>query len=117
MLPNDPSDPAATGAPGASPSPAPSPAPTGLLDQPVLQPVLPPPVERRRGWPFAISMVLVAVMAGGALFLSGYQLGRDASGAPGTAAAEREAWQPFWDVYRHITDRYPLETIDRTTLV
>ena len=125
MLPNDPSDPAAGGAPGASASADPTPAPTGLLDlgadqpvlQPVLPPVFPPPVERRRGWPFAISMVLVAVMAGGALFLSGYQLGRDASGAPGTAASDREAWQPFWDVYKNITERYPLDTPDRTALI
>lgn len=119
MLPNDPSDPAADGAPGASPSPEPPP-PTGLVDQPVLQPVLQPalpaPIERRRGWPFAVSMVLVAVMAGGALFLSGFQLGRDAAAA-GTPAGEADAWKPFWDVYNNVRTRYPLETVDRTTLV
>ena len=113
MLPNDPTDPAATSGPGASPFPA----PTGLVDQPVLTPVLPPPVERRRGWPFAISMVLVAVMAGGALFLSGYQLGRDAVSSAGTPGSELEAWKPFWTVYKNITERYPLDPVDRTTLI
>ena len=123
MLPNDPSGPAADGAPGASPSPDPlmtgasSPGPTGLVDQPVLVPVLAPPVERRRGFPFALSLVLVAVMAGGALFLSGYQMGRDAAGAPGTAASEVDAWKPFWNVYEAITQRYPLDPVDRTTLI
>ena len=129
MLPNDPNDPAAASGSGASPSPDPSGSfgttptqtsnlvPTGLIDQPVLQPVLTPPVERRRGWPFAVSMVLVAVMAGGALFLSGYQLGRDQSASAGTPASETEAWRPFWDVYQAITERYPLEPVDRTTLI
>ena len=124
MLPNDPHDPAAAGGSGASPygatppsAPASNLAPTGLIDQPILQPVLPPPVERRRGWPFAVSMVLVAIMAGGALFLSGYQLGRDQSTSAGTPAAETEAWRPFWDVYQAITERYPLEPVDRTTLI
>ena len=123
MLPNDTSRPAADGAPGASASPDPlnagasSPGPTGLVDQPVLVPVLPPSVERRRGFPFAISLVLVAVMAGGALFLSGYQMGRDAAAAPGTAASEVDAWKPFWNVYDAITQRYPLDPVDRTTLI
>ena len=117
MLPTDPNDPAAAGGAGASPSPASNLTPTGLIDQPVLQPVLPPPVERRRGWPFAVSMVLVAIMAGGALFLSGYQLGRDQSASAGTPASETEAWRPFWNVYQAITERYPLEPVDRTTLI
>ena len=108
MLPNDPD-------PSSSPSPVPY--TPGLIDQPVLVPVLPPPSERRRGWPFAASMVLVAVMAGGALFLSGYQLGADAGRVPGGAASEREAWQPFWDVYQSITQRYPIEPIEQTKLI
>ena len=120
MLPNDPTDPAATSGAGGSPfspTPAPNPNPTGLLDQPILTPVLPPPVERRRSWPFAVSMVLVAVMAGGALFLSGYQLGRDAATTAGTPVSELSAWKPFWDTYKAITERYPLEPVERTTLI
>ncbi len=121
MLPNDPTDPAATSGPGAStsldPYAGPAPAPTGLIDQPVLSPVLPTPVERRRGWPFAVSMVLVAVMAGGALFLSGYQLGRDTGTTAGTPTSELDAWKPFWTVYKNITERYPLDPVERTTLI
>ena len=125
MLPNDPSDPAVADAPGPSPSPGGAPQPTGLLDGPIaqpglpqpvpMQPVIPPPTERRRGWAFAVSMVLIAVMGGGALVLSGYQLGRDAGGP--AAAADREAWQPFWDVYAAISERYPLDRPDRAALV
>jgi carboxyl-terminal processing protease len=110
MLPNDPDYPAAGGAPGGLPTP------TGLVDQPVLTSVMPVGAERRRGWAFAVSMVLVAVMAGGALFLSGYQLGVDSGNGPG-AVSERDAWEPFWDVYRDITTRYPIEPIDRLTLI
>ncbi len=123
MLPNDPSDSAADGAPSVSSSPDPgsaAPPPTGLLDpaaQPILIPVVPPRAERRRGWGFAISIVLVAVMAGGALFLSGYQLGLDNSGAGAGGVADREAFQPFWDAYNAITQRYPLDRVDRTALV
>jgi carboxyl-terminal processing protease len=130
MLPNDPTGSAAEGAPGDPSSPdspsadgAPQPTgetlqPTGLLDQPVLTPVVVTPQgQRRRGWGFAVSMVLVAVMAGGALFLSGYQLGLDNGAANGTAVSDREAFQPFWDVYGAITKRYPLDPVDRTKLV
>lgn len=113
--PGDPSDPAASPTPATSPSAPPGPQPTGLSDQPIVVPV--PPPERRRGWAFAVSLVLVAVMAGGALFLSGYQLGVDSASGAGTAVSEREAWQPFWDVYDAITQRYPLEPVERTTLI
>jgi carboxyl-terminal processing protease len=143
MLPNEPDRSAAGGAPSEQPwaanptteptmepTPAPltadmaqpAPPPTGLADegapdQPILTPVLPQQPERRRGWPFAISMVLVAVMAGGALFMSGYMVGRDQGRSPGGAASEADAWQPFWDVYDSITQRYPLETVERKTLI
>jgi carboxyl-terminal processing protease len=62
-------------------------------------------------------MVLVAVMGGGALFMSGYTLGRDQETAAGGAVSERDAWQPFWDVYDAVRNRYPLEPVDRNTLV
>ena len=111
MLPNDPTTSAPEGAPSDRPSP------TGLVDQPIVTPVVPHRGERARGWPFAISMVLVALMAGGALFLSGYQLGAGAGRSSGAAVSDRDAWQPFWDVYDAITKRYPIEPIDRSTLI
>ena len=101
------------------PTTGPSPAPTGLLDVPV-GPVVPmgaPPRERRRGWAFAASMVLVAVMGGGALFMSGYSIGRDAGRVSGASVAEADAWKPFWNVYDAVTNRFPLGPVDRTTLI
>jgi carboxyl-terminal processing protease len=129
MLPHDPDDPGAAGVPGEQPLPSgptglatePSGVPTGdgdPADQPILTPVLPRHApDRRRGWPFAISLVLVAVMAGGALFMSGFMVGRDQGRAPSGAASEADAWKPFWDVYDNITGRYPLETVERQTLI
>jgi carboxyl-terminal processing protease len=99
--------------------PTPAPAPTGLIEQPVpavLQPVAAPP-ERRRGWAFTASLVLVTVMGGAALFMSGYTVGRDTGlTAPGEAS-EADAWKPFWSAYTFIRDRYPLEPIERDTLI
>ena len=72
----------------------------------------------RRGNPaFVVALVLVAVLAGGALFVSGYSVGRNQSLAPGTPAGEIDAWQPFWNVYSAIVNRYPLEDVDRRTLI
>jgi PDZ domain len=120
MLPRDPdssvperqpSDPAMPTIPGDGP------LPTGLVDQPILTPVLGTNRERRRGWPLAAALVLVTVMGGGALFLSGYAIGRDQGRTPSGDTSEAQAWQPFWDVYDAIRTRYPLGPVDRQTLV
>jgi carboxyl-terminal processing protease len=92
------------------------PLPTGLVDEPILGPVLAPP-EGRRGWVFAASIVLVGVMAGGALFLSGYSVGRDAGRTPAGEGGDVQAWKPFFDAYTFIHDEYPLAPIDRKTLI
>jgi carboxyl-terminal processing protease len=65
----------------------------------------------------AISMALVAVLGGSALFVSGYTMGRQAADEPGTAAADDAAFQPFWDTYHTIDDRYAGGEVDRATLV
>ncbi len=100
------------------------PEPTGLdlstgapVDAPTLTPVQPAPVEHRRGWPFAVSMVLVAVLGGGALFMSGYSVGRDQARAPGSSLSDAEAWKPFWNVYDAVTTRYPLGPVEQSTLI
>jgi carboxyl-terminal processing protease len=101
------------------------PEPTGLVDlptdtspdAPTLTPVQAAPIERRRGWPFAFSMVLVAVLGGGALFMSGYSVGRDQARAPGSSVTEADAWKPFWNVYDAVTTRYPLDPVERSTLI
>ena len=98
----------------------PAPAPTGLIELPEL-PVPPPvpfaPQERRRGWAFTASLVLVTVMGGAALFMSGYTVGRDSGLTPPGEASEADAWKPFWSAYTFIRDRYPLEPIERDTLI
>jgi len=120
MLPHDPDGSAAERQPSDSDVPTMAgdgPQPTGLVDQPLLTPVLRAPGERRRGWPLAVALVLVTVMGGGALFLSGYAIGRDQGRAPGSDVSDQQAWQPFWDVYDAIRTRYPLGPVDRQTLV
>src|SRR4051812_25943526 len=71
------------------------PPPTGLVDQLLVTPVIRGQGERRRGWPLAVALVLVTVMGGGALFLSGYTIGREQSFTPGSDVSDQQAWQPF----------------------
>jgi carboxyl-terminal processing protease len=130
MLPSDPELAPDSGAaspdvfvPGEAPdteAPTGQPAPTGVLDVPVgpVIPVAHPSGGRRRGWVFATAMALVVVMGGGALFMSGYSIGRDAGRVGGGGSvAEADAWKPFWNVYDAITNRFPLGPVDRKTLV
>jgi carboxyl-terminal processing protease len=75
-----------------------------------------PPPPRRI--PFlAISVALVAILAGSALFMSGYTMGRQAGAEPGTPASDDAAFRPFWDTYHTINDRYAGGDIDRGALV
>jgi carboxyl-terminal processing protease len=62
-------------------------------------------------------MTLVAVLAGSALFISGYTMGRQAGAEPGTAATDDAAFQPFWDTYHTIGDRYAGGEVNRDGLV
>ncbi|OGO54652.1 MAG: hypothetical protein A2Z32_12905 [Chloroflexi bacterium RBG_16_69_14] len=64
-----------------------------------------------------ISIALVAILAGSALFMSGYTMGRQAAAEPGTAVSDDDAFQPFWDTYHTINDRYAGGDIDRGALV
>jgi carboxyl-terminal processing protease len=74
------------------------------------------PAPRRLPY-LAISIALVAIMAGSALFLSGYSMGRQAASEPGTPTSEAQAFQPFWDTYHAIGDRYAGGDVDRTLVV
>jgi len=65
----------------------------------------------------AIALSLVLVLAGGALFWSGYALGQRTAVQPGTPAGDDEAFQPFWDAYRAVVDRYAGGRIDREDLI
>ncbi|MGZ9277337.1 MAG: S41 family peptidase [Candidatus Limnocylindrales bacterium] len=65
----------------------------------------------------AISIALVALMAGGALFMSGYTMGRQTAAEPGTPAGEDSAFRPFWDTYHTIVERYAGGEVDRGAVV
>jgi carboxyl-terminal processing protease len=75
----------------------------------------PPPRRRRRLVP--ISIALVAVLGGSVLFVSGYTLGRRAASDPGTPESQRAAFQPFWDTYHTIIDRYAGGDLDKEGLI
>jgi carboxyl-terminal processing protease len=115
MLPDDPRRPTDDG-PDASPPQELS--PTGLLvgDMPALTPVAAPP-PRRAGLLVGIAVALVAVLGGGALFMSGFVLGQREVTQPGGPATDEEAFQPFWDAYHAIRDRYALGPVDRKDII
>ena len=56
-------------------------------------------------------------MGGAALFMSGYSVGRDAGVTAPGESSDTDAWKPFWSAYTFIRDEYPLQDIDRTTLI
>jgi carboxyl-terminal processing protease len=101
------------------PSDPPPPTSLEVPVTPVLPPttsdVAPPPGRRVPILPIAIA--LVAVMAGGALFMSGYSMGRQGAVEPGTPVGEDEAFRPFWDTYHTIDDRYAGGEVDRDALI
>ncbi len=75
------------------------------------------PGPRRRVSMLTVSIAVVAILAGSALFVSGYSLGRQAAADPGTPASEGDAFAPFWETYHSISDRYAGGTVDRTTVI
>ncbi len=86
-------------------------------DPVTVTPDSPRPAAPRRTPFLAVSIALVAVLAGSALFLSGYSLGRQAASEPGTPPSQSEAFQPFWDTYHAINDRYAGGEVDPTKVV
>ena len=61
---------------------------------------------RRVTGPSRFSLILVAIVAGSALFLGGYSLGAHVATTPGTPAGEETRFGPFWDVYTAIQNEY-----------
>lgn len=89
-----------------------------LPDEPVAAPSEPVlPVPHRRISIMSVAIALVAVLTGSALFMSGYTLGIHASEAPGTAISDEQAFEPFWDTYHTVTDRYAGGDVDRQALI
>src|SRR5256885_6427986 len=72
---------------------------------------------RRRGPVLAVAVALVAVLAGGALFMAGFSLGRRDLSQPGTPASDEKAFVPFWNTYHTIIDRYAGGPVDKTKLI
>ncbi|MEP6638876.1 MAG: S41 family peptidase [Chloroflexota bacterium] len=88
------------------------------LETPAVVTGTPVPVRAPRRIPFLpVSVALVAILAGSALFLSGYTLGRQAAAEPGTPVSETGAFQPFWDTYHAIRDRYAGGEVNRDAVV
>ena len=83
--------------------------------QPLRRAVAPAP--RRRSSALLVAVAIVAVLAGSALFVSGWSLGRQSALTPGTPADEVDAFQPFWDTYRAVTERYAGGDVDRKALI
>ncbi len=63
------------------------------------------------------ALAIVAVLAGGALFFSGWTLGQQVLLTSGTPPDAAEAFQPFWDTYYAITNRYAGGAVDRQALI
>src|SRR6185436_4464540 len=121
MLPSDPANP-------GSASPDPTPPPTTAIPPiaPSAQPVralevpatpVRPAGSGLRAPILAIAMVVVAILAGGALFVSGYLVGQRAADQPGTPVANADGFQPFWDSYNTILKRFALGGEDQQSLV
>jgi carboxyl-terminal processing protease len=131
MLPSDPATPANPPTPSQSPllsTPAapdgPAPTPTTSLAGDKTAPALEVPATavKPRGSGarvpiLAMALVVVAILAGGALFVSGFLVGQRAAEQPGTPVANAEGFQPFWDSYNTIIQRFALGGANQTSLV
>ena len=72
---------------------------TAPTEAPSLMPAAGAGRMKRRPRLLAASLAIVAVLAGSALFISGYTLGREALLEPGTPAGADGQFQAFWDTY------------------
>ncbi len=61
---------------------------------------------RRKVAPSRFGLILVAVLAGSALFIGGYSLGAHVATTPGTPADQEARFAPFWDVYSLIQNDF-----------
>lgn len=53
-----------------------------------------------------VALLVVAVLGGGVLFVSGFALGRLAGATPGTTDANQDLFRPFWDAYTDVSTNY-----------
>jgi carboxyl-terminal processing protease len=59
---------------------------------------------------------VVAVLAGSALFVSGFTLGRQETATPGTSDTLQQRFEPFWDAFHKIETDY-IGSVDEKKLV
>ncbi len=71
---------------------------------------------RRGVGPLSLAIAAVALLAGAALFLSGFMLGARTATTPGTPASEQELFAPFWDAWDTINRSYA-GPVDQKALV
>ena len=119
MLPNDPSGPTTPRDPDAVPvtpgDPGRAPGDTGYDVR--TGPVSGGSPRRRRIPALGIAVALVAVLGGSALFMAGFSLGRHELSQPGTPASDDKAFEPFWNTYHTIVDRYAGGPVDKSKLI
>ena len=70
-----------------------------------------------RGPILAVATIIVSILAGSALFISGFFIGQKVVTQPGPAVASTQSFQPFWDTYSTIIQRYAGGTIDQQALI
>jgi carboxyl-terminal processing protease len=72
--------------------------------------------RRRRPFPIYVALFIVAVLAGSALFVSGFTLGRQETASPGTSDTLQQRFEPFWDAFHKIETDY-IGSVDEKKLV
>ena len=78
--------------------------------------VISEPPRRRSVGSLQLALAVLALLAGAALFLSGYTLGARTATTPGTPAADQALFAPFWDTWDSITRSY-VGPVDQKKLV
>jgi carboxyl-terminal processing protease len=71
-----------------------------------LEPAVEPAARRRGVAPSRFGVILVAILAGSALFVGGYTLGSHVAATPGTPADQEARFGSFWDVFNLIQSDY-----------
>ena len=93
------------------------PEPVLSLDLPATPSAPPATLTGRRMRALPVSIAVVVILGGSALFMSGYSMGRQSAVQPGTPAFEENAFVPFWDTYDTIHERYAGGEIDQNALI
>jgi carboxyl-terminal processing protease len=125
MLPSDPPT-AGDPTPVGQPTPTEATDPIAAAYEVPATSVAPPPgpaidrssVGSRRRTPIlGLSIALVAVLAGSALFLAGWTVGSRQAATPGTPAGDEAVFAPFWSAYHFVIDNFAGGPIDKKALV